>query len=401
MSQSLRRTVLKRCGLAAAAPFVRDHFVPTVSGQDIKVQKEMRASVAKDLRFFRVLALSNDGRRMALLATSPGSARTSIEKAPVNRKAVTPKSNRIQVVDTHTWVRLGESQNSGNSTTNVSFFADSQSIYCESVKSGTLIREILGPDMQTVLGDKVPFWDDTGRHTSLVALSGHHLLGLEMSIDFGTEAISLVSAEGWATVKRVALFQKLEASNKRARITGAHLSLDRRFFAQAIDMDVLFRSSADLALAWRRKWAPGWSPIRLGVSVTGEFVAVGLEQSSHRANEHPGAVTVVAGRDGSIINHFRVDGIEGVAISPDGKLVAVGERIQLDETVGDTQITVNIYDASSGNLVAKLEHDRLRVAPGRGADGSLSYYNGLHFTPDGSRLISSGLHTKVWKLSSE
>lgn len=403
MKNLLRRTVLKRCGLCAMGTILNDYLVSTVSGQGIENRKKLRAILSKEFRFSILTAISSDGRRLALLATGPNATLPSSKKGWMGTDRIDPGNDRIQIVDSQTWARLGESPTGGASTTIASFFTDSLFLFSEHlvVKGGQAVRKILSFDMKVILEDKRPYSDAMGSHTSLDALADNLLLGLEYSDGFGAEAITLVTTDGWATVKRVPLFPKADPANRLIWQTGPYLSLDRRFFAQSIGLDVSFRKSATLELVWRRKVEPGWSPMRLGVSLHGDYVAMGLGQSPYRSDVRPAAVTVVAGSDGSVISHFRVEGIGGVAISPDGKMVAVGEEVQLDENLEDTQMNVNIYDVPTGQLLLKLEHDRRRVTRGSWADFGLSYANGLHFTPDGSQLISSGTHTKVWKLSWE
>ena len=88
---------------------------------------------------------------------------------------------------------------------------------------------------------------------------------------------------------------------------------------------------------------------------------------------------------------------EGLALSPDGKLLAVGQSVP----AGDKQnvdLFVDVYEIASSRRIARELH--CRVPPGRfqNLNGSFST-SGIQFTPDGRWLVTSGYdRTKVWEV---
>ena len=87
-----------------------------------------------------------------------------------------------------------------------------------------------------------------------------------------------------------------------------------------------------------------------------------------------------------------LDGSEGVAISPDGKLLAVSVREAGKK--GDVLPGAHIYDVTSGARIAAVVHDR--IPPGRRQ--WLVAHCGVSFTSDGRYLVTSGMVTKVWNI---
>src|SRR5439155_24813737 len=107
-------------------------------------------------------------------------------------------------------------------------------------------------------------------------------------------------------------------------------------------------------------------------------------------------VGVFDGRDGVPVAQFPIRQVEGLALSPDRRLLAVGQRIEVSAKKPETQPTVLVVDVASGKMLATLVHDTLRLG------SSKNFLYGavrVQFTADGKYLISSGLNTKVWQLT--
>jgi WD40 repeat protein len=104
---------------------------------------------------------------------------------------------------------------------------------------------------------------------------------------------------------------------------------------------------------------------------------------------------VYNGTDGRPIAKLPLNGDQGLAVSPDGKSLAVGKRLRKAK---DIDLLVEIYDIASGQLVATGTHDQ--VPPGRfqNLNGVFDNDNGLRFTSDGEYLITSGNNKiKFWE----
>ncbi len=80
----------------------------------------------------------------------------------------------------------------------------------------------------------------------------------------------------------------------------------------------------------------------------------------------------------------------GVSISPDGKLIAVGDRVVLPD--GRIEPTINVYEALTGVQVGKVTDPAVTE---RYSQAGISG----RFTPDGKYLVTAGRDTKVWALA--
>jgi WD40 repeat protein len=159
------------------------------------------------------------------------------------------------------------------------------------------------------------------------------------------------------------------------------------------DHTIVCRRADDLALAWTRKIEPDMFGVRsFSMTPDGGIVAAAVMDTMFIEDQKAYYIGIFAGKDGSLLARLHLNGFECLAISPDGKLLGVGQRIRLKS--GEMQSTVNIYEVSSGQQVATIVHDRLRV--GRGDFGNDEIR--CEFTPDGRYLITSSIHVKIWDL---
>jgi hypothetical protein len=134
------------------------------------------------------------------------------------------------------------------------------------------------------------------------------------------------------------------------------------------------------------------------ISPDSAFVLVASSNNvDRRLPAHRSLISMLSGRDGSVVTEFPFDGTEGVALSLDGSLLAAGYRVPLEGRRTGTQPTVAIIEVTSGKQIATIIQDQFRE------NGKEYLYagfnpNGILFTLDGKYLITSGLNTKVWRV---
>ena len=114
----------------------------------------------------------------------------------------------------------------------------------------------------------------------------------------------------------------------------------------------------------------------------GGIVAAAVMDTMFIADQKNYYIGVFKGRDGSPVARLHLNGFESMAISPDGKLLGVGQRIRLKS--GEMQPTVNIHDIASGTQVATVIRDRLRVGRKDFGNDEIN----CQFTPDGKYLVT-------------
>jgi hypothetical protein len=88
---------------------------------------------------------------------------------------------------------------------------------------------------------------------------------------------------------------------------------------------------------------------------------------------------------------------EAIAISPDGKLIAVGQKVAMSGSPSGTQPTIVLFDIASGKNVATLIQDQFRGGGGESLYAGFEL-NGIIFTSESKHLITSGLNTRIWAI---
>ncbi len=168
-------------------------------------------------------------------------------------------------------------------------------------------------------------------------------------------------------------------------------SADRKRVVYQVDHTLVCRSTEDLSVIWTRPVEPDyhWGAWRVEITPDGRtVVAAVIDQSAL----HPQRfyVGVYDGTDGSVLARHPISAAMGVSISPDGKLMAVGDRVELAD--GRIEPTVNVYDAVTGVQVGKVADSPVAERFSRaGISGQ--------FTADGKYLVTAGRNTKVWALA--
>ena len=224
------------------------------------------------------------------------------------------------------------------------------------------------------------------------ALSEGRLLGYQYDNAGDTSQMILATLPDYKEIARVpyAVTQEREARN---RDTGEFVSADRKSFLYGAGHSMVCRRTEDLGLVWTRPIEADLFGARaFSLTPDGGIVAAAVMDTMFIANQRNCYVGIFEGRDGSPMARLHLNGNECISISPDGKLLAVGERVALQ--TGEMQPTVNLYAVPSGQQVATVIHDRLRVGRGDFGNDAIN----CEFAPDGKYLITSSIHTKVWAL---
>ena len=167
---------------------------------------------------------------------------------------------------------------------------------------------------------------------------------------------------------------------------GFGVSDDRKFLAYSFDHTLLCRRMSDLQIIWTRQlklFAP-----KVVVSASGSHVAAAFTDFKNEYN-----LAVYDGNTGKELTRLPVKGTDGIALSPDGKLVAVVER-----SIGKDHVAIpkiNIYEVASGQQLASVTHDQISSGRRQFLESGCT----VSFTSDGKYLITSGMLTKVWSLN--
>jgi hypothetical protein len=344
-----------------------------------------------------LLALSPDGRKMCLHFTKNSTESFRLESGRWKRLPWNKSGEGLKVIELDTWKELF-SVNPPGGPLPVTFFRDSERLI-----TNTLLLEEKPVQQQYLLidlnsgrvverreGIETPF-------RQFYAYDGDLVIGTENGKTRKLEWYTHVSLPEWNTVKRVPQVpEDLPRPVRSAAMDGLKFSLDRRFFADTAGEHLLYRRCSDFGVVWTRVLDSSLQIWKLCVSANGDWVVAALNEPTLIENMKRWKVFVLEGRQGATVATLPVNGIQGVAISPDGKLLAVGEQERVKGWVEAYELWVSLYEIPSGKRVARLFHDRMPKR--RGIMDTDFFQNGIQFTADGKYLVSGGRNTRIWRL---
>jgi hypothetical protein len=354
--------------------------------------------LVREFRDALLLALSPDGRKMCLHFTENSTESFRLESGRWKRLTKNRSGEGLKVIELDTWKELF-SVNPEGGPLPVTFFRDSERLI-----TNTLLLQEKPVQEQYLLIDL-----KSGRVVErregieaifrrFYAFDGSIMIGSENDKTRKLKWYTHVSLPEWNTVKRVPQVpDDLPQPTQSAR-GGLTFSLDRRFFVSTAGEHLLYRRSSDFGVEWTRVLDSSLQIRSLGVSANGDWVAAALNEPTFVDKMTRWKVFVLEGRQGATVATLPVNGIRGVAISPDGKLLAVGEQVRLEGLFEAYELWVSLYEIPSGKPLARLFHDRMWKRSG--IMDTDFFQNGIQFTADGKYLVSGGRNTRIWRLPS-
>ncbi len=168
------------------------------------------------------------------------------------------------------------------------------------------------------------------------------------------------------------------------------ISDDRNIIAYSYDHVLVCRRTKDLKVLWTRKFRPPLRAWAIAIAPNGKYVAADISDTPLIV-EKKGYVSIFETETGTELARVSVKHMDlWFAVSPNGNLLATSE-IKWISSKGKAQCIVHLYDVQSGRELASVLHDEFKSR--RNSDFTID------FTPDGRYLITSGINTKIWKLS--
>jgi hypothetical protein len=171
------------------------------------------------------------------------------------------------------------------------------------------------------------------------------------------------------------------------------ISDDREIFVYFYGQTLVCRSTKDLEILWTKRIDAPLGVQKI-ISPNENYIAAAIADTPFRDLQKESYISIYNGKTGAKIRRLPLCGTEGLALSLNGNLLAVVE-IKNDKNKKEYVLIVHIYDVKSGRVLASLEHDRIKWQRHVFTKAVCNVY----FTTDGQYLISSGMNTKVWKLS--
>jgi hypothetical protein len=174
-------------------------------------------------------------------------------------------------------------------------------------------------------------------------------------------------------------------------------SAHRRSFLHQIESLVIHRSAEDLSVKWQRTYnLDSWVWANASFCpVPGGPVAILQTSRGPLDLTRRSQVVIVDPSQGNQLSTIPVDFSEYLAISADGKRIAVATRRQTKAIWEEMDLIVKVYSTTDGKLLGELHHDR--VPRHQGVMDTYWHREALGFTRDNQFLISSGRNTKIWR----
>jgi FOG: WD40 repeat len=374
---------------AATIPFMvqRAHGQSAIADRSGTSFGDLPVRLIKELKHLELRDVSADGSRICAYATR------NPMRSFVWNGAWTEKKNQVRdgekalrIIDAASWNTTFAAKLPAMPYPPTGFFADGKAVYVEipGVGGGGTLHLVINLQTGEQQEHLVPYKPDE-LSFSYRPLTDRLLLGKGNSKKTAhSEVLVKVELPSYREISRVAYAGVRSPSTGRTEAPMV-VSPDRKTFLCSYDNTVVCRRSKDLGIVWTQKIDQERMIWRLALSPDASLAAAS-------ASNH---VSVLDGKDGRELIRLPVDEAhEGLAISPDGKLLAIGLRVHLSGERSGTQPTVLLFDIASGKKLATLVHDQFR-------DGGREFLYAnvdAFFLPDSKHLITSGLNTKVWEI---
>jgi len=393
-----RRQLLLRC-----AALVSPLAAGTVSGQNHREQGGDKTNGAFDLNpVVRIngaylVAMSPDGSKVSLyFSKRPLTTFTFFEGGQKVHNAGPFKDESLNVLDLGSRESIFASRLPARPGLG-SFFSDNERLYIETASTPpdfrTYYRVII--DLRGGGLRQRPFVrNPNGPSIDYCALADGTLLGFETEPHpYQITALIRATLQDYSETARVpyALSEKRGPGNLD---TGPFLAPNLKTVAYGVSNTLVVRRTEDLGLVWSRPVEPEFIGVRsISFTPDGGLLAAAVIDTTAVEFQRKYYVGVFRGDNRVPVARLAVNGSQGIAISPDGDLLAVGRRLPKGR---DIQLAVQVYRVSTGRMLATVLHDQ--VPPGRFQDLVASFdQKGVQFTPDGRRLVTSGNNqVRIW-----
>ncbi len=356
-------------------------------------------TLVREFQDTSLIAVSPDGSKLCLYFTKHPLMTFTIRGDSRTSEGGSVQGEVLNVVETKAWKPIYTSHHLRSRFVTGSFFSDSEVLYLE-----TVVLSSSSKDTQQFLvnvrtgqsNEHIRHLGPSDGYIGYIALNDQTLLGMQSAPnEADVAALILAELPDFRETARVP-YSVPAAVMSKSLYQGAYpvVSADRKTLVHADGHFLVFRRTEDLGVVWTRSIEPELFGIRrLSITPGGDRVAAAVLDFQVQDRQPRHYIGVYDGHDGATLARLSLDGTEGLAISPDGKLVALGSKISGPRNI---DLAVGIYEVASGRKVATVLHDS--VAPGR-YQRLVANFDVIQFTPDGRYLVTSGNnHVKIWEL---
>jgi len=384
----------------AVPPLLQKHIWGQSRSQASSQYAESRSrmTLAKEWNSAYLWAVSPGGDLLCLYSSKDPLTTFTFRGEQRTSERESPAQEVLAIVETTSWKSVFTNHLRARPSI-VSFFADNQTVYLETV--------VLPPDFRT--GERVLIDLRAGKieersytrapdeqYTRYYALNGRALLGIEADPN-PSRAIALIRASlpDYKVMARAAYaMESVTPGDSATNNWGAVVSADRKVIASRLGHTIVLRRTEDLGVIWTRQIEPEFFGVwRLAITPNGTRITAAVLDFIEKDRASNDYVSVYDGKSGKSLAKLPVSGKEGLAISPDGRLLAIAKKLAKNK---DIQLFIEVYEATTGRHVTNCLHDTVR--PGK-YQNLVASIDGIEFTADGKYLMTSGNNTvKAWQV---
>jgi hypothetical protein len=400
-----RRRFLEECG-SAALLLLMDR---SVKGQTSSiVSARMQFKLVKEITGAFYGGVSPDSRRICVCFTKKPIGSIVVRGSKSQRSVSRDPSGPVvlSVMELGSWKEIYSAPLSGDAFgSDFSFFSDGERLYGVS-EPAPLTRESMVIDLRSGEIEK--------RQDKYDAKSSVFAQAFKDRILIGYRGDRLAQME-WPSLREIAGIST-EPDHSFLRFT-----TDRTRLIHTVGQSLVCRRVEDFGVLWTRqidadidlssRSASEVANASASYVIAGDGGAVALapRRAAYQGKSELFYIEILNGIDGKPIARWPRNGSDGVALSPNGKFLAIGKMEEKERSYTDTPVTgriktedvhleptMHIHEVPSGREIATIIHERVSVNQrlGGGLKGS-----GSGFTPNGKYLVTSNnFNTRIWQV---
>lgn len=242
----------------------------------------------------------------------------------------------------------------------------------------------------------------TSRGESAVDFATLHLTGPHSGVsgtyaplgagDAKTFVLNRLSFPGFRVTERVPMLPPGVNSNPGKGSVSIEAGL-LAFPTAFPDPRIVVRRLSDFSLAYQVRAPQGFGFGEILFSKKGDLlIAMAVEAKSAGAEGR--FAVVYRAENGEELRRITLTGVTRLAVSPDGRLLAAGERRSAGPS--KAQALVSLYDFATGERLARAAHRAVDVPRNNPWAGQ---FNAIAFTADGKFLLTSATDIYVWTIT--
>jgi hypothetical protein len=391
-----RRSLLRTA--IAAFPIVPRRIRGQSESEGKSDATSAKSKPAKEWENAYLMAVSPNGRRLCLYFTKHPLSTFTFRGTDRKYQIESATKEKLSVIETVSWHAVFTTRLHTRPGL-VSFFRDNNTIYIQTLLAPPIFRtfERIAIALESGTFSKRAYTRaPNDLFTDYYALNYNTLLGVEFEPN-PSKAIYLTRAAlpEYKEIGRMPYtIKSATVDDQPSRNRCALVSADRGTFVYTTGQSIVLRRTDSLGIMWSRDIEPGPYCVRhLGATPNGNTVAAAVVNVLLEARNPMNYIAVYGDQSGQPLAKLKLDGEDGLAISPDGRLLAVGRSLSLDK---DFVLLVETYEVSSGRRINAYLHDT--VPPGK-YQHLVASLDAIEFTSDSKYLITSGNNrVKAWEV---